>query len=176
MTPRQLAALCAVADALEGAGGRWLLAGSAGRALLRAPVRPRDIDLELDPAGADRAAAALGAALAPADGAGRRSRRASIHRAGVEVDLTCDLGVDGPGGALAPDFALQWEWSHPVTICGRAIRIAPPEETLVRAIALGDWAGVAKVAGQTAAAEPPPALRRAYVSARLSPETSSATR
>jgi len=176
LPPRQLAALCAVADALAGAGARWVLAGSAGRALLGCPARPRDIDLEVDPRDADAAAAALGAELAAAGGGGRSSRRVLAVRAGVEVDLTCDLAIDGPGGRLAPDFALQWERSHPVTAGGRAIRVAPLEEGVCRAVVLGDWAGVARIAGQAARAPGGIRLSAAYVSERLSPATASATR
>lgn len=74
-------------------------------------MRPRDIDLELDPDGADAGAAAMGAALTGAVGGGLSSRRASVHRAGVEIDLTSGLAVEGPGAPLAPAFAAQWEWA-----------------------------------------------------------------
>ena len=174
LPPRPLAALCAVADAL--AGLRWLLGGSAGRALAGCPVRPRDIDLEVDPRDGAAAAAALGVTLREAAGAGRSSRRATALRAGVEVDLTCDLAIDAPGGRLAPDFALMWERAHQVVVAGRALRVAPLEESACRAIVLGDWAGVAKIAGQAARAPGGIRLDAAYVAARLSSATASATR
>ena len=174
--PRQLAAICAVADALGRAGVRWVLAGSAGRALLDCAVRPRDIDLELDPDGADAGAAALGAALAEAADGGRSSRRAAVRRAGVEVDLTSGFAAGGPGGRLAPDFAMQWDWSHPVAVCGRTVRVAPLEEGLCRAIVLGDWGGAARIAGQAATAPGGVRLSAAYVSARLAPACSRAAR
>ena len=174
--PRQIAALCAAADALERAGVRWVLAGSLGRALLGCAVRPRDVDLELDPDGAGAGAAAMGAALAAAQGGGRSSRRASVHRAGVEVDITSGLAVEGPGASLAPAFAMQWEWSHPAVVAGRAVRVAPLEEGVCRAIALGDWAGVAKIAAQAATAPGGGRLSAAYVAERLASASSRAAR
>ena len=174
LPPRPLAALCAVADAL--AGARWLLSGSAGRALLGCPVRPRDIDLEVDPHDAVAVAAALGVELRPAQGGGRRSRRGRLARAGVEVDVTCGLAIDAPGGRLAPDFALMWERAHPVVIAGRAIRAAPPEESVCRALVLGDWAGVARIAGQVAGAPEAIRLDAGYVSSRLSSARARAAR
>lgn len=156
---------------------RWLLAGSAERALVGCPVRPRDIDIEVAPGDADRAAAALGARIAGGGGGGRRrSRRAAARRAGIEVDLTGDLVVEGPGGLLPADFALQWQWSHPAAACGRAIRVAPLEESLCRANVLGDWDALAKVAGQAGAAASPVRLSSRYVTERLSSATASATR
>jgi hypothetical protein len=176
LSPRALAALCAVADALARARVRWLLTGSAGRALLGAPARPADIDLEVDARDAAAAAAALGVELSPAAGGGRRSLRASALRAGVEVDLTCDLTVEVPEGRLAPDFALMWDRAHPVAAAGRAIRVAPLEEALCRAILLGDWAAVAKIAGAAGRAPGGIRLDPGYVAARLSSATASATR
>lgn len=174
--PRQLAALCAVADTLARARVRWVLAGSAGRVLLGFPARPRDIDIEVAPEHAEAAAAALGAALADEGGGGRRSRRAHAWRAGIEVDLTSDLVVEGRGGRLAADFARQWEWSHPVTVCGRVIRVGPLEESLCRAVVLGDWAAVARLAGQAVGAEAGARLSARYLAERLSSATASAAR
>lgn len=174
--PRQITALCAAADALGRAGVRWVVAGSLGRALLGCDVRPRDVDLELDPDGADGGAAAMGAALAVAGGGGRRSRRASVQRAGVEVDLTSALAVEAPGGALEPAFAMQWEWAHPLVVAGRAVRVAPLEEGVCRAVALGDWAGVAKIAAQAATAPGGVRLSAAYVAERLASASSRAAR
>jgi hypothetical protein len=174
--PRQLAALCAVADALAGAGVRWLLAGSAGRALLGVPVRPRDIDIEVAPDDGDVAAATLGAELADASGGGRRSRRAQVERAGIEVDISSGFAIDGPTGRLDADFERQWQWSHATAICDRTVRIAPLEESLCRAIVATDWARVAEVAGQAARSAPPVRLDVTYVAARLSSARASATR
>jgi len=165
-----------VADALGGARVRWLLSGSAGRALLGSPVRPGDIDLEVDPRDAVAAATALGVELSPAAGSGRRSLRASARRAGVEVDITCDLAVDAPGGRLAPDFELMWNRSLSAAAAGRPIRIAPPEEALCRAVVLGDWAAVAKMSGAAAQAAGGIRLDVGYVAERLSSATASATR
>lgn len=176
LSPRPLAALCAVADALARARVRWLLAGSCGRALLGSPARPGDIDLEVDPRDAAAAAAALGVELSRAAGGRRSSLRATARRAGVEVDVTCDLAIDVPAGRLAPDFPLIWERAHPVVAAGRTIRVAPLEEALCRAILLGDWAAVAKISD--AAGRSPGGIRldAGYVAARLSSATASATR
>ncbi len=174
--PRQLAALCAVADALAGVGVRWVLAGSAGRALLGCPVRPRDIDLEVEPTGAHRAARALGAELAEALGGGRSSLRGHSERSGIALDITCDLEIDAPGGRLPADFELQWKWSRPGPVCGRTIRVAPLEESLCRAIVLADWSHLARVGCEAARAEPPIRLASAYVSERLSSARVSANR
>lgn len=174
--PRQIAALVAVAAALERAGARWVLTGSLGRALLGCDVRPRDVDLEIDPDAAEAGAAALGVSLAAVDGGGRRSRRGGREIAGVEVDLTSAFALDAPGGALPPDFARLWEWSHPVAVAGRVVRVAPLEETLCRAAILGDWGHVAKVAGQAATAPGGARLSAAYVAERLAAASSSAAR
>ena len=175
-SPRQLAALCAVADTLSGSGVRWVLAGSAGRALLGCPVRPADIDIEVPPEQADTAARAFGLTAGESSGGGRRSRRGRAWRAGVEVDITSDLAIDGPALHLPADFALQWERSHPGDACGRAIRVAPVEEAICRAIVLDDWSALAKVAAQAAGAAPAIPLRASYVALRLSSATEIAAR
>ena len=174
LAPRPLAALVAVADLLARDGVDWLLAGSAGRALLGYPARPADIDIEVAPGDAGAAARRLGVDLAASTGEGRASRRGSRRVAGVEVDVTVDLAVAGPSHALAPDHALQRAWSHPVAVCGRTIRVAPVEETLARALVLGDWDRLATIAAQAAPVDAP--IRPDYVALRLSAATSSATR
>lgn len=174
LPPRPLAALAAVADLLARERVDWLLAGSGGRALLGYRVRPADIDIEVSPAHAAAAARLLGAPLAESAGAGRSSRRGSLRVAGVDVDVTCDLTVAGPIRALAPDFALQLAWSHPLRVAGRDIRAAPVEETLARALVLGDWARLERVAAEGGPAGAP--VRPDYVSLRLSAASSSATR
>jgi Aminoglycoside-2''-adenylyltransferase len=174
LPPRPLAALAAVADRLARGRVDWLLAGSAARALLGYRVRPADIDIEVSPAHAEAAARLLGAPLAVASGAGRRSRRGSARLADVEVDLTCDLAVAGATHTLDPDFARQWEHSRRLWVCGREIRAAPVEETLARALVLGDWTRLARVAAEAAPWGAP--LRPDYVALRLSSATSRATR
>lgn len=174
LAPRPLAALTAIADLLARDGVAWLLAGSAARALLGYRVRPADIDIEVAADGAQAAARRLGAPLSPAAGAGRSSRRGSTRLAGVAVDLTCDLAVAGPTHALGPDFGLQWERSHRLRVCGREIRAAPVEETLARALVLGDWPRLARVAAEGAPAAAP--IRPDYLALRLSAATSRATR
>jgi hypothetical protein len=171
-----MAALIAVADRLDGAGAEWLLAGSAARCLQGLAMRPRDVDLEVSAATAEAAAAALGAVLREERGGGRRSRRARARLAGVEVDLTCDLEIDGPGGLLAPDFARQRRWARRALVAGRTIALAPPEEALARAVALRDRRAVARLAAEASAAQAPPPLRRAYLAGRVSPASARAAR
>ncbi|WP_217914936.1 nucleotidyltransferase domain-containing protein [Miltoncostaea marina] len=165
LPPRLLAALLAVAARLDAAGVEWLLAGSAGRALQGHARRPHDIDVEVPGRDAAAAGRALGAELRRDRGRGRDSLRARTMVAGVEVDVTCDLVVEGPTHRLEPDFALQRAWSRPIGLAARSIRTAPPEEAVVRALVLGEWAALASAAGAGGADAPPP--RAAYVAARL---------
>lgn len=166
LAPRPLAALVALADRLAHDGVSWLLAGSAGRALLGYDVRPRDIDIEVAPGDAETASRRLGAPLVTAEGAGRVSRRATLWIAGIEVDVTCGLEVTGPTHRLPPDFALQREWSHELTVCGRPVRVAPVEETIARAVVLDDGRRLATIAAQVTGAAVP--ARPDYVELRLS--------
>jgi hypothetical protein len=170
--PRALAAVCAVADRLAAAGVPWVLAGSAGRALLGAPARPDDIDLEVAEADVPRAAAALGAAAARSSGGGRSSLRAAGELAGMAVDVTGGFVLEGPWLRLPDGFALQRAWAVEVAVAGRAVAVAPPEETLVRRLVAGDWAGVARLAATPGL--PPP--RAAYVAERLRSASSTAAR
>jgi hypothetical protein len=170
--PRALAAVCAVADRLAAAGVPWVLTGSAGRALLGAPARPGDIDLEVAEADAARAAAALGTSAAPASGGGRSSLRAAARLAGMEVDVSAGLVVEGPELRLPDGFALMRRWALPVTAAGRTVPVAPPEEALVRRLVQGDAAGLARLAAVPGM--PPP--RAAYVAERLRSASSTAAR
>ena len=172
LAPRPLAALAALADLLGRDGAAWLLGGSAGRALLGYRVRPRDVDIEIAPGDAEALARRLRAPLAAAAGGGRASRRATLWLAGVEVDVTCDLAVTGASHHLAPDYPLQREWSHEVTVCGRTVRVAPVEETIARAVVLGDWDRLARIVSEVTADATP--IRPDYVELRLSSATSSA--
>ena len=172
LAPRPLTAVAALADLLGRDDLAWLLGGSAGRALLGYGVRPRDIDIEVAAGDAAGVARRLGTPLVPAGGAGRASRRATLWLAGVEVDVTCDLAVTGPSHHLPPDFALQREWSHGVVVCGRTVRVAPVEETIARAVVLGDWGRLARIASEVTAQAAP--IRSDYVELRLSSATSSA--
>jgi hypothetical protein len=176
LSPRTLAALLAAADRLDRAGVDWLLAGSAARALLGLAARPADLDLEVPGEGAPAAAAALSLVLSRDAGGGRASWRGRCRIAGVEVDLTGDLEVRGPGGRLAPDFALQRAWAHTREVAGRRIRLAPVEEAVARAVVLADWRALARVAGEARDGREPVALRTAYLSRRLSSATASAAR
>ena len=170
--PRVLAALGAVADRLAAAGVPWVLTGSAGRGLLGAPVRPGDVDLEVAEADAHRAAAALGTAAAPSSGGGRWSLRAAARLAGMEVDVSAGFTVAGPELRLPDGFDLMRRWALPAAAAGRPILVAPPEETLVRRLVQGDWAGLTRLAATPGL--PPP--RAAYVAERLRSASSTAAR
>lgn len=167
LPPRALAALHAVARRLDAAGVRWVLAGSAGRALLGHRVRPADLDVEVAGEDARRAGAALGTTLRRASGRGRSSLRAGAAVGDVAIDVTADLVVEGPGGRLAPDLDAQSGAGLVARSGGLAIPLAPAEEALARAIVLGDWDALGRIAAQAAAggAAPPDA---AYLARRLS--------
>lgn len=169
--PRILAAIVAVADRLDAAGVEWLLTGGAARALLGAARRPADVDLEVDAPDIGRAAAALGfSGVRREEGGGVASLRAGGRLAGVELDVSADVAVRGPAGALAPDWALQRRWSIPLSAAGRSLLAAPPEEMLVRALVREDRRRAAKLLDGDG-----PAPRAAYLAARLSAAISSAT-
>ncbi len=175
LPPRCHAALIAVAARLDAAGVRWVLAGSAGRALLGHRVRPRDIDVEVAVADAAAAEAALGVALSPSSGGGRSSRRGGTWVAGVEVDVTAGFAAEGPAWTLAADDDAQLAARHLVRLGDRTVPVAPVEEAVARALVLGDRAAVARVASQAAAGDAAPP-RVSYVLRRLSSATSRATR
>lgn len=168
LPPRPLAALVAVAIRLDRAGVSWLVAGGAGRALQGAAHRPADIDVEVAPEHADTAARALGMTLVRDAGGGVTSRRAEGWFAGVAVDLSADITIDG---RLAADWAQQLAGAVPCRVAGRTVLTAPAEEALARAIARGDWARIAKLA---AGGGPPP--RVDYLARRLSSVSASASR
>ncbi|MCU0308890.1 MAG: hypothetical protein MUE51_14210 [Thermoleophilia bacterium] len=140
-----------------------LVAGSTGRALLGWDVRPRDVDLEVDGPHAAHAGEALGAPLHREAGAGWSSLRARVVIDGVEVDCSAAVAVVGPVLALAPDAA-QWAAAVDVRLAGVAIRVAPPEEMLARALAAGDWGRAARIAAGAPAGRP---VDAAYVARRL---------
>jgi hypothetical protein len=165
ISPSGQIALVELARALDGAGVRWLLAGSAGRALMGHEVTPEDLDVEVDGPAMAAAAAALGLVARPETGGGVSSLRAVGTIAGVEVDLSADISVEGPGGRLEPDFALQAEHAHPAEAGGRRVLVAPVEEALARAMVRDDLARVARITGEGGER---PALRPAYLARRLS--------
>jgi hypothetical protein len=162
--PRALAALAAVAARLEAAGVEWLLAGSAGRRLLGFSARPRDIDLETSEDRADAGAAALGLRLRHDDAGGRSSWRARGTLAGMPVDLTAGLRIEGPGGVLEPDFGAQRTWACAREVAGWRILAAPAEEALARALVAADWAVVERFVAAAPAGWAP---RPAYLALRL---------
>ena len=156
------AALVEVARRLDGADVPWALTGSAARALSGATRMPRDIDIEVPARDAERAGAALGCTLVQQDSPTWSSLRGRCVIDGVEVDVSAGVIVAGREWVLEPDDALGETWSHVEEIGGNAIRIAPIEELLVRAIVAGDWARLATLADGGGA---PP--RPAYVFRRL---------
>lgn len=132
-----LAALGAVAARLDAAGVPWRLAGGTARLLLGMPGRPGDVDVEVRRDDAPRAAAVLG--LAPpvaTDGGGWSSLRVQGEVAGVPVDLSGGLMVQGPAGVLRADDAQ----TLPVRFGGTTVQVEAPGESLARAVIAGDAA------------------------------------
>ena len=176
LPPRPHAALLAVAAGLDRAGVRWVLAGSAGRALLGHRVRPADIDVEVAEEDSVAAGAALGAPLRAEAGGGRASLRGSTRRAGVVIDVTAGLVVEGATHTLRADDGAQLDWCHRVRSGGRTIPVAPVEEAVARALVLGAWATLARIASQAAAGAASPVPRAGYLARRLSSATARAAR
>lgn len=174
LPPRAHAALLAVATRLDAAAVRWVLAGSAGRALLGHEARPRDIDVEVASEDAAAAGAALGITLDRSSGRGRSSLRGGLWLAGVEVDVTAGLEVAGQALRLPCDDTAQLSARTVARLSGRSIPVAPVEEALARAIVLGEWDALTRLA-LTAGDEAPP-MRADYLARRLSSATARATR
>lgn len=151
-----------VAARLDAAGVRWVLTGSAGRRLLGGVREPRDLDLEVAVADVPATEAALGVRFAPQQGGGVRSLRAGCVMDGVEVDCSAGVVVEGPSGVLERPDAVLRDGVRMVPFGDRRVPCGAPEETIVRALLRGDWARLAKVAGD--AGHPP---RLSYVSERL---------
>ncbi len=174
LPPRIHAAVLAAALRLDAAGVRWCLAGSAGRALLGHAGRPRDVDVEVAVADADAAARALGVTLERTSGGGRSSLRGGTVLAGVEVDVTAGFAAAGPTLSLDPTPDDHVIAGPRAVLGGRPIPVQPPEEGIARAIVLGDWARLAKIAAGAGPGAPPPDA--AQVARRLSSATSRASR
>ena len=155
-------ALVEVASRFDAAAVAWSLTGSAARMLLGGSRDPRDLDIEIALRDAERAGSALGCTLAVEDGAAWSSLRGQCDILGVAVDVSAGVIVAGSEWLLEPDEALEETWSRVTSVDGRVIRVAPPEELLVRAIVAGDWARIAKLAD---GGGPPP--RPAYIFRRL---------
>jgi len=162
LPPRLEAVLGAVAMRLATACVPWVLAGSAARALEGATRRPRDLDIEVSLADAERAGSALGCEMTAASGGGWSSLRATRVLAGVEIDLCAGITVAGPEWRLEPDDATVVAWARTVRVAGHRIVLAPSEETLARAIVAADWARLEKLAAGGG-----PAPRPDYVARRL---------
>ncbi|MGA0069660.1 MAG: hypothetical protein ACO3PB_09425, partial [Miltoncostaeaceae bacterium] len=155
-----LAVVRAVALRLDDAGVHWLLAGGAARMLRGAPVRPRDVDVEVREQDAARAARALG--LPPpalAEGGGWRSLRSEGLLAGVPIDLSGGITVSGPGGTLSgPDPGPVTSGGHSYPRDGPpglTVPLLPDGEALARAVVCGDEGRRARAAAALPAAAPP---------------------
>lgn len=160
-----------MADRLDAAGVVWVATGSVGRVLTGGAARPGDLDLEVDRASIDVAAAALGLEAGLADDGPVRSLRAVGRLNGVEVDVSADLCVRGVRGTLPADFDLMRSWSTAVVVEGRTVLAAPVEEALCRALVLEAWGRLGRIA-----ASAPPRVEPAYLAVRLASLSSSANR
>lgn len=134
-----VSAIVAIDARFAATGVEWAIGGSAARALAGFAVSPRDLDLEVPTGSAQAASTALGVPLTMQSGGGRSSRRGTTHIAGVEVDLSAGLVIDG----LAP--AALTEITTIVVVGRRAIRAVTPEEQLCRAIVAGDEGRAARL-------------------------------
>jgi hypothetical protein len=163
-----LAALAAAAARLDRADVPWRLAGGTGRLLLGLPGRPSDVDIEVAADDAARAANALGLpAPTPTEGGGWSSLRSKGALAGVELDLSGSLRVEGPGGLLRADDA------DGVTMRfgGGTVRVEAPGESLARAVVSGDAAREQRARDQLPAQ---PAAALAYAELRIAAAASAA--
>lgn len=177
LPPRAHAALLAVALRLDAAGVRWMLAGSAGRALQGHRVRPRDIDIEVPHDDVADAGRALGVALVRAAGGGCSSLRAVTRIGGVEVDVTGGLVVEGPWWRLPASDVAQLSACTSAQLGDHTITLAPVEESIARALVLGDRDRVQRIASGALAGGPGVAAPRLdYVVRRLSSAIARAAR
>ncbi len=130
--------MIALAATFADRGVDWVVAGSTGRALAGFAVTPRDLDVEVDEGSVHRAAAAAGLRAAREADASIASVRARGTWHGVELDVSGGLTLHGPGGSLAPDFALLRGSAKPVDVGGRTVWVAPVEEQIARSLVAGD--------------------------------------
>lgn len=156
------AAIAWIAHALAEAEVQWLLTGGSARALAGTPSVPRDIDIEVAGTDAKRAAEALGIKATPTISRRMRSVRGHGTREGIPFDLSADVVVITPS-RLESDFALQWRFSHGVSLGKTALRVGPEEEPIVRAAAAGDDMRLRRLCHAAMAR----GLRPDYVLARL---------
>jgi hypothetical protein len=126
-----------IADALAEADVSWLLTGGSARALSGEPTAPRDIDIEVSATDVTRAGDALGIGVTPTIARRMRSVRGEGTHDEIPIDLSADVAVITPS-RLESDFALQWRFSHEVTLGTTVLRLGPEEEPIVRAGAAGD--------------------------------------
>jgi hypothetical protein len=163
-----LAALAAAASRLDRAGVPWRLAGGTGRLLLGMHGRPSDVDIEVAAADAARAADALGLpSPTPIEGSGWWSLRSQGTLAGIELDLSGGLRVEGPGGVLQADDAD----AVTVRFGGGTVRVETPGESLARAVVSGDAAREQRAREQLPAQ---PAAALAYAELRVAAAASAA--
>jgi hypothetical protein len=168
-----LAVVTAVAARLDTLNLPWHLAGSTGRLLLGLPARPGDIDLEVRAADAAAVAEILGLPEPAAQsGGGWSSHRASGALAGVPLDLSAGLEVEGPGGMLR---AMDAE-TVPCRLGTATIHVVAPGEALARAMVAGDAERIAKAAGAMPADEALVTEAMRYAESRRATAAASAAR
>jgi len=132
------------------------------------PGRPSDVDIEVAAADAARVADALGLPPpTPTEGGGWSSLRSTGTLAGVELDVSGSLRVEGPGGVLQADDAD----TVPVRFGGGTVLVEAPGESLARAVVAGDAAREQRARGQLPA-DPVAAL--AYAELRVAAAASAA--
>lgn len=123
--------------------------------------RPGDVDAECVVADAAAVARALGIAMRTDEDGVVRSLRGGLVIAGVGVDVSAGLAIGGPGGRVEPDDDAVWAATREVWWAGGSLRVAPPGESLARALARGDAGRVARARAVAGPAD------EAYASARL---------
>ncbi len=115
--------LIAVVARLDRVGVRWIVTGSAARALLGSEERPKDLDIEVAGVDADRAAASLGLTLARDTSNGWVSDRALGQIAGVAIDVSASVAARG----RPPDEAETFSSAISVGLGSMTVRVMSPD-------------------------------------------------
>jgi Aminoglycoside-2''-adenylyltransferase len=135
--------LARIAAPLNEAGVPWWVGGSAGLALLGAPVEPRDLDLATTRTGVHLMADALADALIEpeartrwAGGPSRWAARAFVGtlRDGLRVEWAEPVAAPDPPGPAIEWSAARFEGLETVRVEGHSVPVAPPEVPLVAAV------------------------------------------
>ena len=112
ITPPFLAALRVIAASLEGKSVDWAVTGSLGHALQGVPVKPRDIDLQTDAAGAyaiqDHLSEFVVQPVSFLTSENIRSHLGALLIQGVEVEVMGDVEKRLVDGSWAPPPKLSW--------------------------------------------------------------------